>query len=82
MNKLLQSSANQSNLSATIQGILVGLVPLTIYIASLQGVLLMQYELIQLVDAITTFVASVFITFGLARKVYYLIKNILDKFKK
>jgi uncharacterized membrane protein len=69
--KLLSSSANENNLSLTIKGLLVALVPLIIAILRGFGVDMAEIEVTSVIDAIFGVVASVMILFGLARKLYY-----------
>lgn len=75
MNKYLASSANPDELSATIGGILIGLIPATIFIGQLYGVELSQTELLLLAQIITTGLASIVMAFGIVRKIYIRITN-------
>ncbi len=75
MNKYLASSANPKELSATVQGILFGLIPLAILLGQVYGVELTKTELVELVQAIVAIVAALVTAFGLTRKIYYKIES-------
>lgn len=66
--KLLQSSANPNNLSATFQGILLGIIPLIIYIGQQRGIELTYNELIVLVEFLMGAISAVVILYGAIRK--------------
>ena len=75
MNKLLRSSANPTQLSLTIKGLLTGLIPVFILLAQFKGVSLSEIEVNTVIDSIgaifmtITAVVSAITTFvGLARK--------------
>lgn len=75
MNKYLASSADPKQFSATIEGILIGLVPVIIFVGQLYGVEIAQTELFLLIQVITTGIASIVTAFGIVRKIYIRITN-------
>ena len=70
MNKVLRSSANSENLSLTIKGLLVALIPIIIMIASKAGVMIVQGEAMEVVNALFAVVSSAIVAVGLIRKIY------------
>ena len=75
MNKYLRSSANPNNLSMTVGGLIVGLIPLIIFLASTQDVVLTENVIISFVDRAAFIISEVAIGVGLLRKLYYWIKK-------
>ena len=69
-NKLLASSKNPENLSLTIKGILLALVPIIIFIAQKNSVALSESEIVEIINAIAVALTSVMIILGLARKIF------------
>lgn len=64
-------SSTGQGLSLTIKGILVGLIPIIIMLANMFfSVDLTQVELVDIVDQVTTLIATVVTVLGLVRKVY------------
>lgn len=80
--KFIGSSANPENLSATVQGALIGLIPLVILLSKQKGVELSENELVNMITAIiagATAVASlVTIVFGLVRKLVLFVQSKLQ----
>lgn len=70
MKKILQSSTGSGNLSLTIKGLLLSLVPIAIAIASAQGVTLAEADLTKFINDLFTVIASITVVIGLARKIY------------
>lgn len=70
----LKSSANPENLSLTVRGLIVALIPLAIGIAAFFGVELPQPELVELADEVGTVVATLLVIYGLLRKIFYRFK--------
>ncbi len=82
MNKLLQSSANPDNLSLTVKGVLVGLVPIAILIARLFEISLAEADLIGIIENVTALIAGAMLVYGLGRKLYFLILSFVERFRK
>lgn len=76
--KWFMSSSNNGDLSLTLKGIMLSVVPLlTIVLTSGTTIVVddLQSILIEIVERLTSIVASAMIVVGLIRKVYNLIKN-------
>jgi hypothetical protein len=78
----LGSSANPTQLALTIQGILVGIGPMVLYILKAQNIEVSDSawgefveSVVQLVTYGGMFASSLMIAFGCCRKVYYRIKK-------
>jgi len=65
---ILGSSQNPENLSTTVKGILIGLIPVALYIARQYNVELNYNTAYAITEAITSLVASITILYGLLRK--------------
>lgn len=81
MQKLLQwlivSSANPSKLSATVKGLLLGVLPVVVYLTGLAHLNVGESDLKALIDGIATvvevglgLVSAVVFVIGLVRKIY------------
>lgn len=57
--KILASSVNSNKLALTVKGILTGIIPLFLFIATSNGVDLAQGELSNIVEAISSVIVSV-----------------------
>ena len=70
--KALQSSVNPSpsEFGLTVQGILVGIIPLAIFIGQQRGIELTYNELIVLVELLMGAISAVVIFIGAVRKIY------------
>jgi hypothetical protein len=68
--KILRSSTGSGNLSLTIKGLLISLVPITIAILQAQGYSIAEADLTQAIDTVFTTIASVTVAVGLIRKIY------------
>lgn len=68
--KLLGSSKNSQELSLTIKGILLGLVPLAVIIFTSVGVDVTSGELTEIVNAIMAVVSAGITLYGLIRKFF------------
>jgi hypothetical protein len=75
MNKYLRSSANPNNLSMTVGGMIVGSIPVIIFLASTQDVVLTENAIIDFVNRATFIISEVAIGVGLLRKLYYWLKR-------
>ena len=79
MNKLIQSSANENRLALTIKGVLTGLVPILVIVASTMGLNIGSEEISEVIAQITAIIAGAMTLYGMGRKLYYLIKSLLNK---
>ena len=79
MNKLIQSSANENKLALTIKGVLTGLVPILVIVASTMGLNIGSEEISEVIAQITAIIAGAMTLYGMGRKLYYLIKSLLNK---
>lgn len=75
MNKLIRSSANENKISMTVGGLIVGLIPLIIYLVGTQDIMLTENGIINFVDRATFVIAEIAIFVGLLRKGYYWLKE-------
>ena len=75
MNEILRSSANGQNLSLTVKGILVALIPIITTLAGKLGVVIAQGELATIIEGIVGVIASIMIVYGAGRKIYIRKKN-------
>lgn len=73
--KLLQSSANPENLSLSIKGFLVMLVPTILAISGVLGWSLTEGDILEVINAIVATIGGMFFLYGVARKVYYYFVN-------
>ena len=76
--RLLSSSANPENISMTVKGLVVSLIPILIYLGNKQGLDLDQNTVIAIIDEVFTFVSALFVVFGMGRKIYYEITGLLN----
>jgi len=73
--KYLGSSANPENLSLTIKGALLAIVPIIIMLTKSTNVDVSESDLVGLIEALSAVVAGVMVVYGLARKIYLKIKK-------
>lgn len=73
--KWYHSSDGSGNLSLTVRGAIVAIVPIVVAILSSQGIQVDQNVIIEFVDSIFAVIAAAMIAFGLGRKVYYKLKG-------
>ena len=72
---LLGSSANPEQISLTIKGMAVWLVPMIIAVSSIFGLDFVEADLTQAINLIASIIAGGMMLYGMGRKYYY-------KFKK
>lgn len=75
MNKYLRSSANPNNLSMTVGGLIVGSIPLMIYLASTQDIILTENAIIDFSNRVLFIISEIAIGIGSVRKLYYYLKR-------
>lgn len=68
-NKWYQTSAGSGEVSMTLKGVAIGIIPIVIYLASQYGVTLTQNEIVELINSGMTAVSAVMVFIGLARKI-------------
>jgi len=73
--KYLGSSVNENELSLTIKGLLLGLVPLALYLTSLAGVEVSSGGLTDIINQIFVGVSGLTTLVGLGRKIYVKLKK-------
>ncbi len=73
--KWYHSSDGSGNLSLTIRGAIVAIVPIIVAILSSQGINIDQNVVIDFVDSIFAAIAAVMIAVGIGRKIYYRFKG-------
>jgi len=78
--KVLTSSVDSSKLALTIKGILIGIIPLALFIASSSGVALVQGELNGLVEAISELIIAFGGVLSAGVTLYGLFRKIAVKF--
>jgi hypothetical protein len=64
-----RSSTGSGNLSLTVKGVLLALVPIIIALAGMFGLDLAEATLVDLIEAISAAIAAVIIVVGLVRKI-------------
>ena len=69
--RILQSSANPQNLALTAKGIIWGMIPLMIFLASTQGVVLTEIGIVDFINRGLFIISEILILIGLLRKAYY-----------
>lgn len=72
--KILKSSTGSGNLSLTVKGLLVALIPLAIAGANHYGIIIDENTLFDGVEQLFTAISAVMVLVGIARKVYYQVK--------
>lgn len=73
--KWYHSSDGSGNLSLTIRGALVALVPILVAILSSQGINIDQNIIVDFIDSIFAAAATIMIVYGLGRKILYKLKD-------
>jgi len=82
MNKFLVSSANSENISLTIKGIAVAVVPIILLVLNNAGVEISQTEIDEIVSVIISLVSMAMVAYGLLRKIYFFVKKIYTTIKR
>ena len=72
--KLLKSSTGSGNLSITVKGLLLALVPIGISTASYYGIILDENTVFEGVETLFTAISAVMVFVGIVRKIYYSLK--------
>lgn len=72
--KILKSSTGSGNLSLTVKGLLLALIPITISVANSYGIILDENTLFEGVETLFTAISAVMVFVGLVRKIYCSIK--------
>lgn len=70
----LQSSVNPNELSLTVKGILISLIPIIIIIAKQLGLEVTETSLINLIEQVTILISAVVTVYGLIRKLFIKLK--------
>jgi uncharacterized membrane protein len=70
MKKVLTSSSGSGNLSLTIKGLLLALVPVIISIAKTQGIEVAESDVVNIINNIFTIASLIAVVIGLVRKIY------------
>lgn len=73
--KWYHSSNGSGNLSLTVRGALVALVPILVAVLSSQGIDIDQNVVVDFIDSIFAVLAAAMIAVGLGRKLYYKVKG-------
>lgn len=81
MNLLLQSSQDPSKLAMTIQGLLVGIVPLIIAVFQVAGIEAAQAQVVEIIQGVSVVIALVFTAVGVVRKAVNAIKDLVKTIK-
>jgi len=79
MQKWFLTSAGNGDLSLTIKGILIGVIPLIIFIGQQFEIKLTQETLVQGIQLITELITAAIVFAGLVRKVANWAKSLLNK---
>jgi len=69
LHPMLGSSVDPNKLSLTVKGILIALIPLFIAIGRMNGLELIETNLVQIINGIATLIATVVTLWGLIRKI-------------
>ncbi len=78
--KFLQSSVDSTKLALTVQGILLGIIPLLLFLATLFGVTLIQGELSNVAGAFSELIIAVGGAVSAFLTLYGLVRKIVVKF--
>lgn len=68
--KWYSSSADSSNISLTVKGVGIGLIPIVLFIAGMFGFSFVEADLVELVNSLAVLVSAVMVVVGVARKIY------------
>lgn len=68
--KWYSSSANSNNISLTIKGIGIAIIPALIFLGGFFGISLVETDLVELVNSIAVLVSAVTVVIGVGRKIY------------
>ena len=79
--KFLTSSVNSEKLALTVRGILIGVIPLVLFVASLIGVDLVQGELSGIADAVEAVIFSASAALSAVVTLAGLVRKIAVKFR-
>jgi hypothetical protein len=75
MKKWFLSSTGSGDLSLTIKGLLVGLLPLIMAVIQLTGHDIAQGQVEEFITAVTGAIASIAVVLGMVRKIVYALTN-------
>lgn len=78
----LASSANATQVSMTMRGIIVAFIPLLIAVLNNAGVEVTETQIDEVVGMITAAVSSLMIAYGLLRKVFFFVKGLYTQLKR
>ena len=71
MYKYLGSSVNPNNLSLTVKGAIISLIPLIVIILTNYNIDITSEELIEVVNAIFSALGAIMLAWGAVRKIYF-----------
>lgn len=73
---LVRSSANPENVSMTVKGALIGIIPVILFFAQQLHLSWTSDQLTELIQSITVFLSSFLIIVGMARKIIISVVNL------
>jgi len=76
---LLASSADSSQISATVEGMLMAFVPIIIQVMKQKNIEVAQNDVVGMIQAFTAFLSLAQMTFGSGRKFFKLIMSVVKK---
>ncbi len=68
---VLASSANPEELSLTVKGALIGLIPILIFILGQSGYIITDNELVEIINNFFIIISNAMMIYGALRKIYY-----------
>lgn len=71
---LVQSSADPKNVSLTVRGALIGIIPILLFFAGQLQLGWTEADIVELIEHITVIISSFFIIVGMVRKIILKIK--------
>ena len=74
---MVASSSNPTELSATLQGALIAIVPIVIHIMQSQGIQITETHLIDIIQQVTSIASICVMLFGAIRKLFNFVKSLL-----
>jgi len=69
--KWYNSSVGDDSISLTVKSLVVGIIPVVIYIAKTQGYDISTDDIMQIVNNVATIISLLGVTCGIIRKIYY-----------
>lgn len=79
---ILSSSVDPKKLSLTVQGVVLSIIPVAIFVARMNGVTISEYELVEIAEQALLAVTAGITFVGVVRKLVVFATNLVSKFTK